>query len=260
MEKLTGSDKTERMLYKNSDITKNEEIHWQEYLLRLMKHEPVQYVLHEAWFYGLKFYVDEHVLIPRAETEELVDWIVRDAATLLRPEGGPLRILDIGTGSGCIPIAIRKKLAGAEVTSCDVSEAALEVARRNAQAHGVKIEFRLADILDPIARESLTRYDIIVSNPPYVPLKDKRQMAKHVMDYEPHLALFVPDEDPLIFYRAIAGFGIQHLLPRGSIYVEIHEELSGPVTELFRQAGYTTEKKSDMQGKERMVKAYRPLQ
>jgi release factor glutamine methyltransferase len=258
MERLTGSGKAERMLYKNSDITGKEESQLEQFTERLIQHEPVQYVLNEVWFCGLKFYVDKNVLIPRPETEELVEWVISLPIAI----GGKfpvdtLSILDIGTGSGCIPIALKRKLRKAEVWSCDVSEAALQVAKKNAEALGVDVNFFQLDFLNKEKREQLPLFDIIISNPPYVPEKDKQQMRPNVLNHEPHIALFVPDNDALIFYQAIAAFGKDHLNPGGVIYTEIHEDLSEDISSLFKSNGYNTELKKDMQGKERMVKAWR---
>jgi len=258
MENLTGSKKAERMLYKNSAITAKEELLLKQYSERLLRHEPVQYVLQEAWFCGLKLYVDNNVLIPRPETEELVEWVTREVA-IREPGAGSIgekiRLLDIGTGSGCIPIALKRKLRESEIWSCDISEAALQVAKRNAEMTGVGITFLLLDFLNKEQRDQLPSFDIIVSNPPYVPEKDKDQMQPNVLDYEPHTALFVPNNDALIFYNAIAEFGKMHLNAGGAIYAEIHEDLGKNASAVFSTAGYKTELKKDMQGKERMLKA-----
>jgi release factor glutamine methyltransferase len=258
MESLTGSKKAERMIYKNSAITDKEESQLQQLTERLMQHEPVQYVLNEAWFCGLKFYVDKNVLIPRPETEELVEWVMKEAGSRKSEVGNDehkIRILDVGTGSGCIPIALKRKLRKADVWSCDVSETALQIAKKNAETLGVDVNFLLFDFLNKEKREQLPSFDIIISNPPYVPEKDKQQMQPNVLNYEPHTALFVPDNDALVFYKAIAEFGKGHLNTNGIIYAEIHEDLGEAVSGLFKSAGYIIELKKDMQGKERMLKA-----
>lgn len=248
MEKLTGSKKAERMLYKNSAITNEEEALLHQYTERLMRHEPVQYVLNESWFSGFKFYVDKNVLIPRPETEELVEWIIS------APVAG-LKIVDIGTGSGCISITLKKRIKKAEVWSCDISKEALEVAKRNALTLDADVNFIQLDFLDTKQWQQLPSFDIIVSNPPYVPEKDAAQMQANVLKYEPATALFVPDNDPLVFYKAIAVFGKQHLNKNGTIYLEIHEDLGEATTKLFQENGYSTELKKDMQGKDRMMRA-----
>ena len=166
-----------------------------------------------------------------------------------------MTILDIGSGSGCIPIALKRKLRKADVWSCDASEAAVQVARKNAAVLGVDVKFLLLDFLDEENRKELPSFDVIISNPPYVPEKDKQQMQPNVLNFEPHIALFAPDNDALVFYKAIAAFGKEHLNPGGTIYAEIHEALGEAITELFTREGYRTEIKKDMQGKERMIKA-----
>ncbi|HEX7845843.1 MAG TPA: peptide chain release factor N(5)-glutamine methyltransferase [Chitinophagaceae bacterium] len=250
MENLTGSKKAELMIYKNSEITASEEKRLLEYTERLMRNEPVQYVLNEAWFCGLKFYVDKNVLIPRPETEELVEWIISNCKFPI----DELRILDIGSGSGCIPIALKRRIRKAKVWSCDISEAALEVAKKNADKLGTEVNFEKLDFLDPSQRERLSSFDIIVSNPPYVPEENKSSMHLNVLNYEPATALFVPDNDALIFYKAIAEFGRKKLNQGGAIYMEIHEDLGEATTQLFQSKGYQTGLKKDMQGKERMLK------
>lgn len=251
MESLTGSKKAERMLYKNAAITDKEESQLQQFTERLMQHEPVQYVLNEAWFCGLKFYVDKNVLIPRPETEELVEWVITNCKFPV----DTLSILDIGTGSGCIPITLKRKLRKAEVWSCDINEETLQVAKKNAATLGADVNFLLLDFLNKEKRDQLPSFDIIISNPPYVPEKDKQQMQPNVLNYEPHTALFVPDNDALVFYKAIAEFGKDHLNPGGVIYAEIHEDMGEVVSALFNSNGYNIELKKDMQGKKRMLKA-----
>lgn len=257
MEKLTGSIKTERMLYKDELLQKEETNQLHEITNRLLQHEPVQYILNEAWFCGHKFNVDQNVLIPRPETEELVEWIINTPIAI----GGKfpvdtLRILDIGTGSGCIPISLKKRIRKAEVWSCDVSETAIEIAQKNAESLGTELKLLHLDFLDQNNWSKFPSFDIIVSNPPYVPEKDKHEMQLNVLKYEPHTALFVPDNDPLLFYRAIAEFGKTHLKPGGNIFLEIHESLGEAVTALYLSKGYQTELKKDLQGKSRMVRTF----
>jgi len=251
MENLTGSAKTERMMYKSAPITTEEENRLNLITEKLLQHEPVQYVLNEAWFCGLRFYVDKNVLIPRPETEELVEWIISNCKFPFNS----LKILDIGSGSGCIPIALKRRLRKAEVWSCDVSGNALGVAQKNAATLGADVRFLQLDFLDQNQWPQLPGFDIIVSNPPYIPEKDKASMQPNVLQYEPARALFVPDNDPLVFYRAIASFGKTHLNRNGAVYAEIHENLGASVTSLFREAGYVCDLKKDLQGKERMIKA-----
>ncbi|MFT3824642.1 MAG: peptide chain release factor N(5)-glutamine methyltransferase [Chitinophagaceae bacterium] len=251
LEHLTGWKKIDRVMNKDNQLSDAITTQLQQYTGRLLQHEPVQYVLHEAWFYGMPLYVDENVLIPRPETEELVEWMIQE---IRDPKG--MEILDIGTGSGCIPIALKKQLPGARVSACDVSEGALAVAKRNAADQQVTINFIQVDFLQATLWPQLPQVDVIVSNPPYIPLRDKATMHNNVLDHEPHLALFVPDNDALLFYRNIANFGLQQLNPGGKIFLEIHEDLGKAVCDLFTTKGFTrVELKKDMQGKERMVKA-----
>jgi release factor glutamine methyltransferase len=251
MEKLTGWSKIDRVVNKQVPLSREQELQLEQYTSALLTHRPVQYVLQEAWFYRMKFYVDENVLIPRPETEELVEWVVQDAGA----DATNTRILDIGTGSGCIAVAIKKNIPQAEVWACDTSDAALNVARLNADTLHAQIDFVPLDFLDEQQQQQLPKVDIIVSNPPYIPLKDKESMAPNVLDHEPHLALFVPNDYALIFYNAIADFAKEHLHEGGSIYVEIHESLAKEVEQLFRAKGFSQiTVKKDLQGKERMVK------
>jgi len=215
----------------------------------LLQHKPIQYVLGEAWFYHLKFKVNEDVLIPRPETEELVELVINSRKSLITDP----HILDIGTGSGCIPIAIKKNMPAAVVSAIDVSEAALKIAKENAKQHNVQIEFIQMDILDESTWQQLPQYHVIVSNPPYIPKKEKEKLAKNVRDYEPHLALFVPDKDPLLFYVKIAALGRSHLNSNGKIYLEVHEDLAKEARALFLEHYSYAEIKKDMFGRERML-------
>lgn len=218
---------------------------------RLLNNEPVQYILNEAWFYDAPFYVDGNVLIPRPETEELVDWVIKENKS--KPS---FSILEIGTGSGCIPITLKRKLPQAKVLSCDISQGALEVAKRNAAQLQAEVKFEQLDILNSKNWMQLPMVDIIVSNPPYVTNNEKTTIAKNVIDNEPGVALFVPDDNPLVFYEAIAVLGKTHLKPDGCIYVEINEGLGNQVVSLFNKNQYKAALKKDMQGKDRMVKAF----
>jgi len=253
LEHVTGMRKIDRIMHKQSLLSPERLALLQEYTRELLTHKPVQYVLHEAWFCGMPFYVDESVLIPRPETEELVEWIVAE----IRSKKHEVRnsILDIGTGSGCIPISLKKKLPQAAIFACDVSAPALAVAAKNAEAQQTTINFIQADFLDATTWPALPAVDIIVSNPPYIPHHNQHSMLPNVLAYEPHLALFVPNEDPLLFYDAIARFAQQKLLPGGTIFAEIHEDLGAQTKTLFESKGFVAEVKKDFQGKERMVKA-----
>jgi release factor glutamine methyltransferase len=218
---------------------------------RLKKNEPVQYVLGEAWFAGMKFKVNKNVLIPRPETEELVDWIVKESQ---KSKVKSQNIIDIGTGSGCIPITLKHQLPEANVSAIDVCSEALFTATENAIKLNTEVDFTLLDFLDEEKWKELHQYDIIVSNPPYVKQSEITTMHERVKEFEPHLALFVPDDDALLFYKKLSGFALKHLKPGGSLFVEINEALGEQVVNLFR--GFANiELRKDMQGKDRMVMA-----
>jgi len=248
---IAGLKGTGLLAKEKTKLTEKQKTQLQQFTEKLLKHEPVQYVLNEAWFCGFKFYVDKNVLIPRPETDELVEWIISNCKFPV----DALKILDIGSGSGCIPITLKRKLRKAEVWSCDISEAALKVAKKNAAGLGVDVTFFQTDFLNKEQRDQLPGFDIIVSNPPYIPEKDKIEMQPNVLQYEPPAALFVPDNDALVFYKAIADFGKQHLNKNGAIYMEVHENYAMELAQFFQSNSYLTEIKKDMQGKERMLKA-----
>ncbi len=217
----------------------------------LLQHKPVQYVLKEAWFYKMKLFVNEQVLIPRPETEELVEWVVEE----FEISDFRFQILDIGTGSGCIAIALKKELPDAEIFAIDVSEDALQVARRNAQNQNVNINLLNIDFLNEDRWLSLPLVDIIISNPPYIPENEKAKIDKNVVGHEPHLALFVTDENAFIFYEKIASFAKKNLKEEGKIFVEVHEDYANEVEKIFTEKNFKTEIKKDIYGKKRMLKA-----
>jgi len=224
---------------------------------RLKKNEPVQYVLGEAWFAGMKFKVNKNVLIPRPETEELVDWIVKESVqrSMLNAQ---CSIMDIGTGSGCIPIVLKKKLPEATVSAIDVCSEALFTATENAIELNAEVDFILFNFLDEEKWKELGQYDKIASNPPYIKQSEINTMHERVKEFEPHLALFVPDDDALLFYKMLSSFALKHLKPGGSLFVEINEALGDQVVSLFQTAGFVNiELRKDMQGKDRMIKAMR---
>lgn len=234
---------------KNKELTETEKDKIDQSLVRLLDNEPVQYILQEVWFYKNKFYVDNSVLIPRPETEELVEWVSMSAHN-------NCRILDIGTGSGCIAIALKINLPGTEIDAIDVSREALNVATKNATDLIAKVNFRQLDFLNEVNQETLGMYDIVVSNPPYIPLAEKKNMNKNVSDHEPNVALFVADNDPFIFYHSIALFCNTHLKLGGRVYVEVHESRAAEVGNLFIEKGLKEVIiKKDMYGRERMVSA-----
>lgn len=220
---------------------------------RLLHHEPVQYILGETLFCNLKLKVNKHVLIPRPETEELVDWVIEDA----KKENNEhhVSIVDVGTGSGCIAIATKKKLPLANVAAIDVSKDALVTAKENAIDNEVKIDFIQQDFLNEFLWDELPQFDIIISNPPYIPADEIKKMDKNVILFEPHTALFVPNHSPLLFYEKIALFAKKHLKKEGKIYVETHEEFANATVHVFSRQFQQVELKQDLQGKNRMIKA-----
>ncbi len=218
-------------------------------LLQLKEQKPIQYILGETEFYGMKFFVNENVLIPRPETEELVEWILSDS------KNSAIKIIDIGTGSGCIPIVLKKHLQESEIYAIDISEQALEVAKNNAGYHQAKINFLQDDFLQ-MNFDALPNFDIIVSNPPYIAEKEMSVMNDNVLNFEPHSALFVPDENALVFYERIIQFAKQKLNPNGKIYVEINQSLAAETKELFQNNFQNIELKKDISGNFRMIKSF----
>ncbi|MEP6583123.1 MAG: peptide chain release factor N(5)-glutamine methyltransferase [Ginsengibacter sp.] len=256
-ETVTQLKKWERREALNKDINKEQLTRLENHLRDLLQHKPVQYVLNEAWFYKMKFFVNESVLIPRPETEELVSWIVNEIKSAkpdVRNEG--LQILDIGTGSGCIAISIKKNLQACIVTALDVSEEALNVAKRNAEVLQADIDFIENNFLNESDWNQLDQYDVIVSNPPYIPAKERETLSKNVSGFEPSIALFVPDNDPYVFYDKIAKFSLLHLKVEGKIYVEIHEDHAKKIKNIFSSYNFKTEVRKDIYGKERMIKIF----
>ena len=266
IESITKLSRSERIIDGNRILSIAQENLLHSSNFRLQKHEPIQYIINEAWFAGMRFYVDKNVLIPRPETEELVEWVVEEYRIQntedriqnaeYRVQNSGFKILDVGTGSGCIAIALKNKLPLSEVWACDISDQALNIARINADALQATIDFVPLNFLDPGQRRQLPNVDVIVSNPPYVPQNEKTEMKRNVVEYEPSTALFVTDDDPLIFYKAIAEFGREKLNKGGRIYAEIHENLGEPIKGLFLSEGYqTVQLKKDLQEKDRMIKA-----
>jgi release factor glutamine methyltransferase len=235
------------------ELDENEVMQLDRILDRLLKHEPVQYVLGIADFFGLRFRVNKQVLIPRRETEELVGLVIEDVRDL---PSRPVRILDIGTGSGCIAVTLKKNLPFATVSGMDISGEALEMARENARLNKVDIDYFLFDILSQDDSFAWPRFDRIVSNPPYITFPEKTLMRKNVLEYEPHQALFADTNDPLVFYRAITRFARHHLSAGGRLYVEINEAYGKETRDLFCLEGFQDAViLQDMQGKDRFVRA-----
>lgn len=235
-------------------ITKEEQVPVFRALDDLKNQKPIQYILGKTEFFGLPFKVNKHVLIPRPETEELVDWILQEADL-----DSEIRILDIGTGSGCIAITLAKNLPSANVLAMDVSTKAIEVAKENALMNNVEVEFILADILNPIEEvDPEIKYDIIVSNPPYIRKLEKSEIKKNVLDHEPHLALFVEDDESLQFYKAISRFALKNLNKNGLLFFEINEYLGNDLISLLKAEKFQNiELKKDLYKKDRMIKASR---
>ncbi|RMG87294.1 MAG: peptide chain release factor N(5)-glutamine methyltransferase [Bacteroidetes bacterium] len=223
---------------------------------RLKKNEPVQYITGIADFYGLKFRVTPDVLIPRPETEELVYWIIESHKKAAQ---APVRALDIGTGSGCIAVSIQHKMPNWQVSGADISAGALEVARQNAAQYGAPVQWLLFDVCRPEAWPADGQWDLIVSNPPYIPHKEKKLMAPNVLDYEPSVALFVEDENPLLFYDKIGDFALRFLTPGGFLYFELNEFNARQVSRLLEEKGFREiEIARDLYGKNRMLGAQKP--
>ncbi len=249
-ESVCGYSLTDLILYKNNILSDSLRKQIDKIVERIDQNEPIQYVLGRSLFCGISFSVTPDVLIPRPETEELVELITA------RHAGSAPRILDMGTGSGCIAVSLAKKLPESRVEAWDISEKALQVARKNAQENQANVTFKQVDITRELPPEAVQPYDIIVSNPPYVCLREKAEMERNVLDYEPHLALFVPDEDPLLFYRAILRAGKRLLAEGGFIYFEINRMFGHQTVSLLRQNGYEkTEIIQDLSGNDRMVAA-----
>jgi release factor glutamine methyltransferase len=246
----------------NFELSDAEVEKWNAILLDLLKEKPIQYITGEAWFYGLRFEVNENTLIPRPETEELVEFILKETSNFQLPASS-LNILDIGTGTGCIPILLKANLPQANVSAIDVSEKALDVAKRNADLNKVEINFIQANILEVEDLSILSTsnsqlpasIDIIVSNPPYVRNLEKQEIKKNVLDYEPHLALFVEDTDALLFYRKIAQLALKNLSPNGLLFFEINQYLGKETLELLESLGFKNiELKKDIYRNDRMIR------
>lgn len=291
IEEYLGLQRIDFTLTPNFKIPKEKETLLTSALKRLQKEEPIQYIIGKTEFYGLPFFVNEHVLIPRPETEELVAWVLKEvvkleskkvgkqeswkvtksqshkvtksdfevASTFLRQAqndvlSDPISILDIGTGSGCIAISLKKHLPKAKVTAIDISDDALQIARRNATRNNVEIDFQSKDILN--IKDLDEKFDVIVSNPPYVRELEKQEIKNNVLKNEPHLALFVNDTDPLIFYDKIADLAKKHLTQTGVLFFEINQYLGKEMILLLKEKGFkVVQLKKDLLGNDRMIKA-----
>jgi len=249
MEYVCCIPKQETYFRKDTDFNDKQAAEMKSIAYRLQKNEPIEYILGETEFLSLKFKLNNKVLIPRPETEELVDWIIKDV-----DNNKKLSIIDIGTGSGCIAVAIAKWVSNATVTALDISEDALQIAKKNAELNNVQIQALCADILN-ISNTLQNKYDIIVSNPPYIRECEKTDMEANVLKYEPHTALFVSDENPLIFYDGIAKFASSYLNENGLIYVEINRYLGSETLKMFESYNFNCMMKNDLSGANRMIKA-----
>lgn len=251
IEKITGFTRTEILVNKNTIFSDEQRQQLNSFVAKLKKNVPIQYILEDTEFYGLTFRVNPSVLIPRPETEELVEWIRETYFP-----NSTLNILDIGTGSGCIAISLKHTFPDAEVDAFDVSAEALETAKENAILNQTAVNFNIVDILN--APPLTKKWDIIVSNPPYIPELEKNEILPNVLNHEPHLALFVPDNDPLLFYRKIALFACSNLQSGGKLFFEIHRDAGQSCIDLLTELGYSSvELRKDIFGNDRMIKAER---
>lgn len=247
-EQLFNYSKTKLLISQDVEIQEDSYQNILNIIRDLKLYKPIQYILGETIFYNLTFNVTPGVLIPRPETEELVDWIIKENPDKYK------RILDIGTGSGCIAISLAKNLPESVVYASDISTEALTVTNNNSKLNNVDIQIIQLDILNP-DNQLNEKFDIIVSNPPYVTEKEKNLMHKNVLNFEPQLALFVPDNKPLLFYSAIIDFGINHLNPGGKIYFEVNESFGKETVLLLEERGFQNiSLKKDINGKDRMLK------
>lgn len=250
LEQLFGWNRTHYLLHQQEDLSNRQAKQILELLAELLTGKPIQYIFGETEFYGLVFKVNPSVLIPRPETEELVKWILD---TCGEQSLNDARILDIGTGCGCIPITLKKYLPGASISAMDISAAALQTAQANAELLAVEVNFIRQDVLQ--ADLPVGTYELMVSNPPYVTFSEKEQMRPNVLEHEPHTALFVPDEDPLLFYRHIADLALTHLSPNGYLFFEINEYLGQATVQLLQGKGFIDiELRKDLPGKDRMIR------
>ena len=250
MDEVLHYSRADMFLKKNEKLSSEIETRLQHIAMQLRKEIPIQYIFHKAYFYGYTFNVNPATLIPRKETEELVEWILE---TMRRQPGKKWKVLDIGTGSGCIPITLKKEFPLAEISAIDISPEALSVAKENAQNLNAEIYFIQQNIL---ATNALDTYDIIVSNPPYVRHLEKAEMKNNVLQHEPHLALFVENTDPLIFYRKILQLAENSLTTKGMLFFEINQYLGNEMTELANRYFKQVILKKDLQGNDRMMCMY----
>ncbi|NBO57527.1 MAG: peptide chain release factor N(5)-glutamine methyltransferase [Chitinophagia bacterium] len=258
IEKITGYTRTERLVHHEKLLNADQAVMFEQDLKELEGGRPVQYVLGECWFQNMLFKVDERVLIPRPETEELVESIKAHYNNNPCSVDNPCKLIDIGTGSGCIAVSLKKAFPLFEVWAVDKSIKALELAKENANKLDAKISFKQSDILEESKNDSLPAFNIIVSNPPYIPQDESKELEKHVIAFEPNEALFVTNQDPLEFYKAIVEFAEHHLLRGGMIFFETHEKYAKGVIQLLEENEFEqVQIKKDLQGKDRIVSGKR---
>lgn len=258
MEELTGWTRSQRIVHHDTFLSSDQLATWSTALQELKQGRPVQYVLGHSWFCGMRFKVDERVLIPRPETEELVECIVKESAGLAWENTYTPKALDIGTGSGCIAIALKKRLPNWEIHGMEKSESALQLARENAMLLEAPILWHEADILTEARNDHFTGFDLIVSNPPYIPPRERHELSQQVVQHEPHMALFTTEEDPLEFYRAIVTFSHHHLLRGGQLWFETHMDYAQEVATLLSEQEFeAVEVMQDMQKRDRIVRGKR---
>lgn len=257
VESLTGLDKTQQLAREDYGLTEETKTRLEEIRSKLLQNAPIQHILGEAEFCGLKFKVNKNVLIPRPETAELVNIAAEGRGEHLddKDKDEDFRVLDVGTGSGCIAISIAKRLPNATVRAIDISPAALKIAQENAKKNDVKVEFQQGDAMKlDEATHGKEMYDVIVSNPPYIRESERKSMDANVTDFEPSLALYVPDDNPLIFYRAIAKYAVDHLYKGGKLLFEINENLGRDTESLVNSFNFTSVKLlKDFCGKDRYI-------
>lgn len=256
MEELTGWERSKRIIYNNQELNEHQIELFDRYKSSLEHGKPVQYVLGSTWFNGMRFHVNENVLIPRPETEELVEAVKKTMGGKSDKQEHIIKAIDIGTGSGCIAVALKKHFPLWDVWGIDISEGALDLAVKNAESNHADVILKKLDILTELKNDQLPAFDVIVSNPPYIPHADKHDMTKQVLEHEPHQALFITNNDPLQFYRSIIEFSAYHLLRGGRIFFETHADFSRSLAELLEENEFEEiQIKKDMQGRDRMVMA-----
>lgn len=245
--------KTALLLNEPQLVSESDLLFFRSIVKRLLQNEPFQHIIGSIYFYDLKLKTDKRALVPRPETEELVDWVVTD-----QKENQPSKIADICSGSGCIALALKSVLPATEITAIELSDAALALGNENAKNLGLNIHFVQKDVFDSFD-EFTSDYAVWVTNPPYIPEIDRAEMHENVLSFDPEMALFVPNEDPLLFYREIGKKALHHLKHQGVLYAEIHERFAAEMRQLLKEIGFDSiEIKKDLQGKDRMIKAVKP--